>query len=169
MLKTQLRKARKAANKTQQECADYIGVNYSTYSGYETGKREPSVEKIRMIATFLGVSSDYLLEINTPVLQAGHVVNESSSSKRTEKSRTLKSQNNSNRENIDNSKIINLLKNKGLNYIDNRNRGGTLWVIGGHELDGIMFDLKAQGYVFSFSKKGGKATNGQAAWWYLAK
>ena len=36
-------------------------------------------------------------------------------------------------------------------------------------VDGIMFDLKAQGYVFSFSKKGGKATNGQAAWWYLAK
>ena len=62
MLKNQLRSARKAAGKTQQECADYLGVNYSTYSGYETGKREPDVLKIKKIAAFLGVTGDYLLE-----------------------------------------------------------------------------------------------------------
>ena len=62
MLKNQLREARKAAKKTQQECADHIGVNYSTYSGYETGKREPDLDKLRMLASFLNVSGDYLLE-----------------------------------------------------------------------------------------------------------
>ena len=62
MLKNQLRKARKAAGKTQQECADYLGVNFSTYSCYETGKREPDVLKIKKIAAFLGVTGDYLLE-----------------------------------------------------------------------------------------------------------
>ena len=62
MLKDQLRHARKAAKKTQQQVADYLGVNYSTYSGYETGKRQPDALKIRQIAEFLGVSGDYLLE-----------------------------------------------------------------------------------------------------------
>ena len=62
MLKEQLRKARKAAGKTQQEVADHLGVNFSTYSGYETGKRQPDALKIRKIAAFLGVTGDYLLE-----------------------------------------------------------------------------------------------------------
>lgn len=62
MLSKQLRKARKAAGKTQQEVADHIGVNYSTYSCYETGRREPDALKIKKIAAFLGVSGDYLLE-----------------------------------------------------------------------------------------------------------
>lgn len=62
MLKDQLRKARKAAGKTQQECADHLGLNYSTYSGYETGKRQPDALKIKKLAAFLGVTGDFLLE-----------------------------------------------------------------------------------------------------------
>lgn len=61
MLKDQLRKARKAAGKTQRECADHIGVNFSTYSCYETGKREPDALKIKKLAAFLGVTTDFLL------------------------------------------------------------------------------------------------------------
>ena len=62
MLKDQLRKARLAAGKTQQEVAEHICVNYSTYSSYETGRREPDALKIKKIAAFLGVTGDYLLE-----------------------------------------------------------------------------------------------------------
>lgn len=62
MLKDQLRRARLAAGKTQQECADHLGVNYSTYSGYETGKRQPDALKIKKIAAFLNTTGDYLLE-----------------------------------------------------------------------------------------------------------
>ncbi len=62
MLKDQLRKARKAAGKTQHECADHLGINFTTYSSYETGRREPDVLKIKKIAAFLGVTGDYLLE-----------------------------------------------------------------------------------------------------------
>lgn len=62
MLKDQLRAARKSAGKTQQEVADHLGVNFSTYSGYETGKRQPDALKIKKIAAFLGVTGDYLLE-----------------------------------------------------------------------------------------------------------
>lgn len=62
MLKDQLRKARKAAGKTQQECADHLGINFTTYSSYETGRREPDALKIKKIAAFLGVTGDFLLE-----------------------------------------------------------------------------------------------------------
>ena len=62
MLKDRLRHARKAAGKTQQQVADHLKINYSTYSGYETGKRQPDALKIRQIADFLGVTGDYLLE-----------------------------------------------------------------------------------------------------------
>lgn len=64
MLQNQLRKARQAAGKTQQECADHLGVNFSTYSCYETGKRTPDAPKLRKIAAFLGVTGDYLLELD---------------------------------------------------------------------------------------------------------
>jgi len=62
MLKDQLRKARKAADKTQKAVADYLGITESTYCGYETGKRQPDALKIKKIAAFLGVTGDYLLE-----------------------------------------------------------------------------------------------------------
>ena len=62
MLKEQLRKARKAAGKTQKEVATFLGVTESTYCGYETGKRQPDAIKLNKISRFLGVSGDILLE-----------------------------------------------------------------------------------------------------------
>ena len=62
MIKDQLRKARKAAGKTQKEVAAHIGVTESTYCGYETGKSQPDALKIGRIAAFLNVTGDYLLE-----------------------------------------------------------------------------------------------------------
>lgn len=50
MLKNQLREARIAAGKTQQETADFLGINYSTYSGYETGKRKPKPAQLQQLA-----------------------------------------------------------------------------------------------------------------------
>ena len=62
MLKEQLRKARKAAGKTQKEVAAFLGVTESTYCGYETGKRHPDAIKLNKISKFLAVSGDVLLE-----------------------------------------------------------------------------------------------------------
>lgn len=62
MFKDRLRSARKSANLTQKEVAARLGITESTYCGYETGKREPDVMKIKAIASILGVSGDYLLE-----------------------------------------------------------------------------------------------------------
>ena len=47
---------------TQQQVADYLSVNRSTYSGYETGKREPSITKLKTLANLFRLSVDTLLE-----------------------------------------------------------------------------------------------------------
>ena len=57
-----LKDARMNAGKTQQEVADILGIDKSTCSGYETGKREPFVERIKDLASIFGVTGDYLLE-----------------------------------------------------------------------------------------------------------
>lgn len=49
---------------SQKEVAEKIGVACSTYSLYESGKREPDVEKIKKIAKALEVSGDDLLDID---------------------------------------------------------------------------------------------------------
>lgn len=57
-----LRAAREAKGYTQQQIADHMGISKSTYCGYETGKRQPDVLKIKQLSNFLGVSGDDLLE-----------------------------------------------------------------------------------------------------------
>lgn len=58
-----LRDARKAAGLSQTYVAQQLGVAKSTYSLYESGKREPDVTKIKKLAQIIGVSSDALLGI----------------------------------------------------------------------------------------------------------
>ena len=56
-----LRKARIKRNLTSKDMAKKLGVANSSYSQYETGKREPDVLKIKAISKILNVSADYLL------------------------------------------------------------------------------------------------------------
>lgn len=58
----QLKKARLDMNYTQQQVADIMGITKSTYCGYETGKRQPDVAKIKQLASILNTSGDILLE-----------------------------------------------------------------------------------------------------------
>lgn len=58
----QLRKARLHTGLTQQQVADIMGITKSTYCGYETGKRQPDVAKIKQLANILNTSGDILLE-----------------------------------------------------------------------------------------------------------
>lgn len=57
-----LRSLRERLGKTQQQIADEMGIDKSTYCGYETGKRQPDVKKLKQLAAILGVSGDELLE-----------------------------------------------------------------------------------------------------------
>ncbi len=47
---------------TQQQVADALEITKGTYSGYETGRREPDVFKIKALARLFDVSGDDLLE-----------------------------------------------------------------------------------------------------------
>lgn len=67
MLSEQLKIIRRANKFTQQELADAIGIERSTYASYETGRNKPDVVLLSRIAKVFGVSSDYILEIDTTV------------------------------------------------------------------------------------------------------
>lgn len=57
-----LKQARIRSGYTQQQVADLMGITNSTYCGYETGKRQPDVAKIKMLSRILKTSGDFLLE-----------------------------------------------------------------------------------------------------------
>ena len=59
----QLKNARKSAKMTQEQVARALGIDKSTYCGYETGKRRPDVERIRELASLFAVKADELLEV----------------------------------------------------------------------------------------------------------
>lgn len=61
--------------------------------------------------------------------------------------------------------IIDLLQTAGIQYVDKRLNGGSLWMIGGKELSDIAAKAKLLGYVFRFNPKGGRATKNQPSWW----
>lgn len=56
-----LREERKKRGMTQQEVADKIGINRGSYSNWENGKREPTLDNIIKLANILDVTVDYLL------------------------------------------------------------------------------------------------------------
>lgn len=58
-----------------------------------------------------------------------------------------------------------VLKEKGIAYIDKREHGGALWIIGDHELDDTISELKSLGFRFFFSEKGGRVTKNKPGWY----
>ena len=48
---------------TQQTVADYLNVKQNTYSQYENGKRQLSVDVLIKLAKFYKVTTDYILEL----------------------------------------------------------------------------------------------------------
>ncbi len=61
MIADMLKKMRESKKLTQQDVADGINVNSSTYKNYEYGRREPDLETVSKLADFYGVTTDYLL------------------------------------------------------------------------------------------------------------
>ena len=68
-----LKEARLKSGLSQKELSENIGVAKSTYSLYESGKREPNVDTIKKITSALNVSADTLLGIDEePTTLAAH-------------------------------------------------------------------------------------------------
>ena len=57
---SKLKKARENTGFTQREIAKETGISQPSIAQYETGKREPDVETIGILADFYGVSVDWL-------------------------------------------------------------------------------------------------------------
>ena len=56
-----LRQLRSEAGYTLKVAAEGVGIPLSTYSNYEQGIREPSLDMINRICNFYGVTADFLL------------------------------------------------------------------------------------------------------------
>ena len=69
MIGERLAKARKSANLTQQQLADFLGISYKSISHYEREIFEPSDRAKMIIAEKLNVSLDYLLGLTDEELR----------------------------------------------------------------------------------------------------
>ncbi|MBP0724143.1 helix-turn-helix domain-containing protein [Bacillus sp. RG28] len=61
MINERLKILRKRKKWSLQYIADHLGIAKSTYAGYESGHRRPSLEAIHLIADLFNTSTDYLL------------------------------------------------------------------------------------------------------------
>ena len=61
-------KLRKVNNFTQEQVAEYLGINRSTYSNYELGEREMPFELLERIADLLGCELTVLMEEDETVV-----------------------------------------------------------------------------------------------------
>ncbi|UOO43816.1 helix-turn-helix transcriptional regulator (plasmid) [Priestia megaterium] len=60
-LGSRIQNSRERKGLNAKEAAELIGVSRSTWSLYESDKRTPSVDTLKLIAENLEVSTDYLL------------------------------------------------------------------------------------------------------------
>lgn len=60
-----LKLAREQSGFTQREVAKETGISQPIIAYLETGKREPSIENLGILAEFYGVSTDWLLSITS--------------------------------------------------------------------------------------------------------
>ena len=62
--------------------------------------------------------------------------------------------------------LTDMLLVNGLQYEDNRSKGGTVWVYDSPEAGRILREVELRfGVRFIHSDRGGKATNGKSAWY----
>lgn len=58
-----------------------------------------------------------------------------------------------------------LLDEHRVQYVDQRRKGGCIWIIGGHELDSIVAQCHRLGFHFKYKTEGSRSTDGRPAWW----
>ena len=74
MFKDKLRQLRKQQEFTQTEISNYLKIDQTTYSRYETGTTEPDIATIKKLANFFDVSIDYLLENDRTISDTDEIV-----------------------------------------------------------------------------------------------
>ncbi|MGM0875607.1 MAG: helix-turn-helix domain-containing protein [Bacillota bacterium] len=70
MILNRLTTLRKGKKWSLQYTADRLGIAKSTYAGYESGHRRPSLEAIKLMADLFDTSTDYILgRVDHPTFQ----------------------------------------------------------------------------------------------------
>jgi len=67
--------------------------------------------------------------------------------------------------NVEKPDVVKAIKRHNLEYVDKRDSGGALWVIGGIELLPTMLKLRKSGFLFTFKVGGGLSSDYRDAWW----
>ena len=62
-----IREARLAANLTQKQLSDMLGITDATLSGYETGNHDPKSKMLVEIAKICNTTTDYLLGLTDKI------------------------------------------------------------------------------------------------------
>lgn len=60
-----IKKARQAANLTQQDVSDKLNISRKTLSGWENNRSNPDLEMLKALAEVFGKDLNYFLEIET--------------------------------------------------------------------------------------------------------
>ncbi|UWG97969.1 AAA domain-containing protein [Dehalobacter sp. DCM] len=63
--------------------------------------------------------------------------------------------------------LISFLQQHNLEFIDNRHKGGTVWIIGNQDLSPLIEKLKTFEYLFRLKPEGGRTTKNRPAWYLL--
>ena len=63
-----LKELRKKKNLTQEQVAKYLNISQRTYSGYELGKSEPTIETLKKLADFFSTTIDYIVDRDTDII-----------------------------------------------------------------------------------------------------
>ncbi|EUB31607.1 hypothetical protein [Olsenella uli] len=61
--------------------------------------------------------------------------------------------------------VVNVLESHNVRIVDRRSKGGSLWAVGGGELDVVMNVLAENGAQFTYKPQGSRATGFKAGWW----
>lgn len=64
-----------------------------------------------------------------------------------------------------NNNLTEYLVSRGLNVIDKRDKGGSLWVLGGSELEPILKELARKAIHFEYVPDGSRSTKKQPGWY----
>ncbi len=62
-----LKEARLARGLSQRDIAAAAGIDHTSYSSYETGRRQPDLPRLRSLAKALEVSADWFLELDARI------------------------------------------------------------------------------------------------------
>lgn len=77
-ISSNLKKLRTEKGLTQEELSKILNINRATYAHYETGRREPDAQTLKLFAEYFNVSLDYLMgltDIRNPYTSTDKISN----------------------------------------------------------------------------------------------